>query len=286
MVYTFLGALAIPKHRINYFKYKNEIIWNKNTRFDNVFGSTGSNETIIDVIRRLENERFTKDEENEEPAHRLGRANRNVKNQKNQPNYFVSIPIRNKAIIDRLFDLNCDLLDSNIKIEKYILPSSSYHLTLCTLKINNDDEKSEVCQILKNVLKSEQVKQKFPITLSFKDVGEFYNKVFYVKSDSTNEIDKLDFIRRLVLAEFEKNQISTAGNYYEFVPHLTVFKIKKEKQVIDTDTVMTLVNDKIWTNYRGVEFGSEELNEFELCRMGGDIMVDKTYPVEFKYCLN
>jgi len=44
-------VLAIPKHRIQYFKYKNVKVWDKKDRFDNVFGSVGSGITIMDVIR-------------------------------------------------------------------------------------------------------------------------------------------------------------------------------------------------------------------------------------------
>ncbi len=47
--------LAIPKHRIQYFKYANEIIWDKETRTDFMFGSTGNQQTIYDVIKRHEN---------------------------------------------------------------------------------------------------------------------------------------------------------------------------------------------------------------------------------------
>jgi uncharacterized protein (UPF0248 family) len=49
------NILAIPKHRIQYFKYNNEIIWDKDTRTDLMFGSTGNQETIYDVIKRHEN---------------------------------------------------------------------------------------------------------------------------------------------------------------------------------------------------------------------------------------
>lgn len=52
-----LDALAIPEHRINYFKYRDQIIWDKNIRLDNVYGSTGSNMTIYDVINSLKLER-------------------------------------------------------------------------------------------------------------------------------------------------------------------------------------------------------------------------------------
>lgn len=47
-------VLAIPKHRIQYFKYKNEIVWDKRCRLDNVFGSTGSKNTITDIIARVD----------------------------------------------------------------------------------------------------------------------------------------------------------------------------------------------------------------------------------------
>ncbi|CAF1508920.1 unnamed protein product [Didymodactylos carnosus] len=61
--------LAIPKHRIQYFKYQNEIIWDKETRTDNVFGSTGSQLTIYDIIQRLppvtDNNDVTTNEDNE-----------------------------------------------------------------------------------------------------------------------------------------------------------------------------------------------------------------------------
>jgi uncharacterized protein (UPF0248 family) len=49
------NILAIPKHRIQYFKYNNEIIWDKDTRTDLMFGSTGNQETIYDVVKRHEN---------------------------------------------------------------------------------------------------------------------------------------------------------------------------------------------------------------------------------------
>jgi len=49
------NILAIPKHRIQYFKYNNEIIWDKETRTDLMFGSTGNQQTIYDVIKRHEN---------------------------------------------------------------------------------------------------------------------------------------------------------------------------------------------------------------------------------------
>ncbi|XP_028411324.1 uncharacterized protein LOC114533898 [Dendronephthya gigantea] len=48
-------VLAIPRHRIQYFKYMDEIVWDKNERLDCVFGSTGSGQTIVDIMKKKQN---------------------------------------------------------------------------------------------------------------------------------------------------------------------------------------------------------------------------------------
>ncbi|KAK3101979.1 hypothetical protein FSP39_007796 [Pinctada imbricata] len=51
------NVLAIPKHRIEYFKYKDVIIWHKTKKIDNVFGSLGSKLTMYDVVENYEKEK-------------------------------------------------------------------------------------------------------------------------------------------------------------------------------------------------------------------------------------
>lgn len=43
---------AIPQHRIQSFRYDDEIVWDKSSRLDAVFGSSGTAETILDVVKR------------------------------------------------------------------------------------------------------------------------------------------------------------------------------------------------------------------------------------------
>ncbi|XP_041350525.1 uncharacterized protein LOC121369484 [Gigantopelta aegis] len=57
------NVLAIPKHRIQYFKYKDVTIWDKGERLDNVFGSTGSKITITDVIAKYDTDMHEKEME-------------------------------------------------------------------------------------------------------------------------------------------------------------------------------------------------------------------------------
>ncbi|KAK3582961.1 hypothetical protein CHS0354_019971 [Potamilus streckersoni] len=58
-------TLTIPQHRIQYFKYKTEVVWDKGERIDNVFGSTGSNLTITKVIKIYEEKENEKREEDD-----------------------------------------------------------------------------------------------------------------------------------------------------------------------------------------------------------------------------
>ena len=41
------NVLAIPKHRIQYFKYKDVKVWDKQERMDKVFGSTGMEQVFV-----------------------------------------------------------------------------------------------------------------------------------------------------------------------------------------------------------------------------------------------
>lgn len=48
-------TLAIPEHRIKYFKYCDEIVWEKAKRYDAVYGSSGTKSTINDIILKQNN---------------------------------------------------------------------------------------------------------------------------------------------------------------------------------------------------------------------------------------
>ena len=47
-----MEMLAIPKHRIQYFKYKKDIVWDRRVQLDKFFGSRGEGVTIHDLVRK------------------------------------------------------------------------------------------------------------------------------------------------------------------------------------------------------------------------------------------
>jgi 2'-5' RNA ligase/uncharacterized protein (UPF0248 family) len=289
-----LGTLAIPEHRISYFKYKNEIVWDKSKRLDNFFGSTGSNVTIHDVIKRLDGSVFTQlsqinDETSDEPEiHRLGRASGKTSAIKNEPNYFVSIPVDDKSIQSNLREFKAELVKLNANIETSLLPETSLHLTVCTLRIDSEDEmkkvKSEMDRLFSSDQENDFLAAHFPINLKFQGIGEFYNKVLYVKCLS-QQLDKLESIKNTLIDRFKSAGINTAGNYYDFTPHLTVVKIRNvdsngSKVTRNNQTLVRhLVDSDVWTKYEHVVFGQFDVKQIELSKMV-NIFNSLTYPVE------
>lgn len=269
-----LGALAIPKHRINYFKYKNAKIWDKNERLDNVFGSTGSEKKIYDIIKKLEDQKFIPDVSQEEAVHKCGRVKKNAL--ASRPNYFVSIPINDTSIKEKLFQLTCDLLDFNSKIDKYLFPDTSYHLTLCTLRIDSDEELKIVKNVLDKVFKNEDVLSEFPIEIDFQGIGEFYDKTLYGKSADKNASDKLDYVKDIILKELKNNSINIAGNYYEFVPHLSIVKIDAK-----IDSLTQMLPAVFWEQFKDFNFGKQNVDTLKLCQMG-NINLNRNYVVDHK----
>ena len=47
-------VLAIPQHRIQYFKYSGLKVWEKATRLDVIFGSTGDHRGILHVMEGVD----------------------------------------------------------------------------------------------------------------------------------------------------------------------------------------------------------------------------------------
>ena len=105
--------LAIPRHRIQYFKYLGEIVWDKRNCTDKVFGSTGGKETIMDVMQRAkvsqerEHERFDSNHELEAVKGSLCEVVHDSKAQnsieeKRCPNYFLAVQVTDSEVITNI----------------------------------------------------------------------------------------------------------------------------------------------------------------------------------------
>lgn len=108
------NVLAIPKHRIQYFKYKTVIVWDKNDRLDLVFGSTGNDVSIMDVIEsesdksvlesivKDENVHFDEDDNTDNHYFKY--------DSKNRPNYFFALRISDDEVKENIVKVSFIML--------------------------------------------------------------------------------------------------------------------------------------------------------------------------------
>ena len=209
-----------------------------------------------------------------------------------QPNYFLSIPIDDEEIAANLASLAADLVASNADLAHIMLPHTSHHLTVCTLRLDTDAEMSAMRELLDTLERDEQLMGAVrAVSVQVRGLDHFYDKVFFAKchSEHTRTLEEL---KRRVLDAMSAANIRAPGNYYEFVPHLTVFKLTQKNTPMlrrrmrsqqgtrgGQLKVTSLVDVDVWHKYGAKLFGEQRLRHIHLCKM---VNIDKfkTYPVE------
>jgi len=174
------AVLAIPKHRIQYFKYRGTVIWDKVSRLDNVFGSTGSGVTLSHVVADssasvlhdpgeqqadvdvgLDEDSLSVEESEEEedgvvvtvasseqpqPSHFTPKLEGPVmppqrqQKRRQRPNYFVCQRITGTAIVNVVKEVQSKIMKMAPAFSSCFVDPASLHMTLCTLALDNDSQ--------------------------------------------------------------------------------------------------------------------------------------------------
>lgn len=302
-------TLAIPKHRIVYFKYKQLIIWDKRKRLDYVFGSTGSKITFHDVLNNYEDyhdDESQKDsekdavdidfgdyddefeslssEENEISDDDDYAKNLKFKNKeeyfggKIKPNYFLCLRITNQEIIEKISKLRDELLIINPEYEECILSTDRLHITLCCLGLDSDEDVRNCVDILK-VLKAGLEKLKpTDINIRLKGTSNFYNTVLFAQVDENEAF--LNFCTHL------RTEIKTSGieirDMFDLHPHMTIMKISRQmSHKLGSKYLEARVHDLA----KNEVFGVQNINNIHLCLMGQQRQEDGFYisPYNMKF---
>ena len=128
------STLAIPKHRIQYFKYKDTIVWDKRSRLDKVFGSTGDSKEIYKIIQDYERQldevtedsktkrdtdsgpgNFDDDDGNDSSSSGYDSDDNSAKqvevkqkhySQRDRPNFFFCFKVTNSQIRKKILDVS------------------------------------------------------------------------------------------------------------------------------------------------------------------------------------
>ncbi|XP_022111506.1 uncharacterized protein LOC110990718 [Acanthaster planci] len=282
-------TLTIPRHRIQYFKYKDQVVWDKNERLDDIFGSTGSNKTILDTVEMFEKENQNTEEkeacdavENEErmeiteesqQEHATLQTERRQRPSRSA-NYFFAIRITDPVIrrcVQRIQNAVCD---DEPRLENWRTDTARLHLTLCTMRLDGQEDMSKAMQVLK-VLQGDISSLLSPVTmLRFQGLDQFHGRILYSAPEESPALAKLSQMLQVGLAEAG---INLAGNRPEFSPHMTLLKVDRRATDAFDNTPIRLDH---YQQFSQAFIGVQPIDTIHLCSM-----MDPPRPDGFYYCL-
>lgn len=269
-------VLAIPKHRIQYFKYKGVIVWDKEKQLDNVFGSRGTGKTIMDVMREVDGEAVGELEEEEEADNECELDPEDVeemerlskmgvlkqKADKSRPTHFIYIPVfQSKEIVSKAKEVQDHMVEIDSRFDDGRLPLENLHVSVGYVRL----EKLEECQRATEVLKKLQpyFAAILPpsVVLHAEGVETFRGQLIYAKVRSYPALERFVV---LLLRSLQSAGLSTPGNHTPFVPHITLLRLRRPMmRAMSRQTIESWM----YQPFRTATFGEQAIQELRIGEM-------------------
>ena len=293
------NTLAIPKHRIQYFKYKDIVVWEKKSRLDHVFGSTGSGKTIYDVIAEEKekaaavavDEHIQESEDNDDSDDddiEINLGNQNVENdeveegeerterekywgKKNRPTHFLCLRVTDPEVKANIAATHGPITEVNADYADCLIPAERLHVTLACLGLDTEEQVQRAARVLREVKPEVEPWNPSDIRLKFTSVDHFYHSVIYAKVECDYRfMDMVEHLRACVReAGIEIRDV------FDFTPHMTIMKMKKRHghefrcKYLDTARLFDILKER--------HFGEQVFDNIHLCDMSEERQPDGFY---------
>ena len=284
-----INVLAVPKHRIQYFKFRDEIVWDKSTQMDNFFGSRGgrliqgivaeqqlsvsveaSNE--LDTTKNIEVELKPSQAELIEIDDNDGvESASNAHMDQNRPTHFVCFHITSDQVKDNVSSILTHITTSTPQLAAACLPNTALHVTLCMVRLENDHQIS----IAKEVLENSRLHFIHALPrcsqLSFTGVSNFCERLVYAKVAPSPALDNFVFF---LLERFQEAGLRTPGNHKEYTAHMTLVKLSRPMQ---RELQTGVISPALYQPFLNTNIGSNCMEKLSLCSMTGPKVADGFY---------
>jgi predicted kinase/uncharacterized protein (UPF0248 family) len=253
--------LAIPKHRIEYFKYHNEIVWSKKDRIDKVFGSlTNGDETIAEVVQRhgpiIEIEKLQSVEYsmNNLDSETVGRNTI-----KSQPTHFICIPLQNEELKQNTKKIQNHMKSIDSRLEESFLGINALHVSLVMLRCPTAASVERAKLIFKSFSNILSIYVNHNLAFTFKTLKTFNGRVLY---SPPVETARLDALVQFMKHSFSSAGIQLVGNFDPFRAHMTIAKLGK-----NLSRAMNHISSDCYSEFADMCLGSDSCRSIELCEI-------------------
>eukprot|EP00117_Sycon_ciliatum_P045205 scpid7455/ scgid0808/ Leukocyte receptor cluster member 9 len=272
-------VLAVPKHRFQYIKYRDEIVWDKRVQLDNFFGSRGDGTTIADVLKRHASNApkpavsaaasssgeaqltFEDDLDDDGDEGETSKTTMSHRTGPLRPNFFVGIRVTEAEIVAAAETVQQSIVAGDPRLADGVLSSTALHVTVCMLRIASAKDADRV----KAVLTANQ--KHFMALFSsgglrISGVGNFRGRVVFASVELTPELARLNQVLLQVLSEAG---VATPGNHEGFTPHMTLVKLSRPMCRAMGDGAH--VEPALYAQFSDLDFGRQAVDCLHVCSM-------------------
>jgi 2'-5' RNA ligase/predicted kinase/uncharacterized protein (UPF0248 family) len=266
--------LAIPKHRIEYFKYHGEVVWSKKDRIDKVFGSSKSNETILEVIERHAS--AVEEEQRLAQLDQTAHVDDGVKGRNSgplRPTHFICIPFNNSSIkksvksIQQTICSNATMNAMNVsELEREgCIPLTALHITLLMIYCPTTQSILEAKKVFDSCLDLLNIYLPRHLLLTLQGVDSFDERVIYSPPVEIGRITKL--VSELK-SRFKTSGVRLVGNHEPYSPHMTLVKLnRKLSKTLNFDGSQGRLPRSLFGARQGETLGQQACESLQFCEL-------------------
>ena len=254
------NVLAVPEHRIQYFKYLDKIVWDKTKQFDNVFGSRGG-KMIQDIIlshSKAESEKSSETEVNVQDTNSESTA---YKSTQERPTHFICFRIRDQSITAQAEKVQNHILEGIPDLSEGCV--TALHVTVCMVQLKTERQMETAKEVMEST--KQFLAQYVPkcTHLVINGVDNFHDRLVYGKVKPNKALDRLSY---LLIERLQDAGLKTPGNFDVYTPHMTLVKMSRPLQrTIDTK----VIRRELYTCFKDAYFGKQTIEGICLCSMTG-----------------
>lgn len=288
-------ALAIPQHRIQYFKYRDTKVWDRKSRVDHVFGSTGSTIGIMELMDQIDDEHKEKvrrnheevnskvlDEESSDDSdedsgsdsddddfnvtvnvgNAFSTAIVNTYPLENRSTHFLSIRITEKNIVKQAKMLQDHIVGQEMALSECCMKTGLFHMTIGMLKLSSDQGIQEAITLVEEMAPILEEFKKRDLRLRISGLDTFGQRVLFGKVHPEPEDAFWELISIIQNKISETSPNVEVTNKFEFTPHLTVMKVNRAITRIRKSKYLP---SYLYEAHMDMEFGVQPVNNLQLC---------------------
>ncbi|XP_038666408.1 A-kinase anchor protein 7 isoform X2 [Scyliorhinus canicula] len=184
------------------------------------------------------------------------------------PNYFVSIPITNPQILDKIEDVQELVVTKEPKLLPAVVPVGGMHLTIIVAHLDTPaDVERAVSALQQCKSKVDTILEGTPLNLQFQGIGQFNGQVLFAKlaEDTSDKVkSNLKAVAESVEILFRELGVNIEDSN-EFKPHATFLKLSKSPKLRHKG--FRKICPELYKEYENTIFGMEVFARIDLCSM-------------------